>query len=237
MKKVLLSILLLSASLTTFSQSTLDKSSVFIGLGPSMPIGDFSSKEATDEKAGLAALGFYFDLGYQFKFSKNVGAIGIFKGKTYGISKDALKYALPNGSGGSMSVEASTWKMGSILAGLTQDVSLFKSEFVTLELREAAGVQFTSTPEINVRYNIPGIGSSTNNQQSQSAASFTYLLGLGFRYQLNNHLGLKLYGDFNTSQVKFKDIMVVSGGTTTVVSSSQQTTGTIDVGLGLTIGL
>ncbi|WP_316812887.1 hypothetical protein [Pedobacter heparinus] len=237
MNKRLLSALLLFCSVTTFAQSNAKKSSIFIGLGPSIPIGEFGAKDASDEKNGLATTGFYFDLGYQFQFSKNVGAIAIFKWKTHGIAKEALKYAIPDGSGGSLSINAGSWKMASVLGGITQTFALSKSENFKIEFREAAGVQFTSTPELDVNYNIPGVGSSSAKQESQSATSFAYLLGVGFKYQLNSTLGLRLYGDFNNSNANFKAFTVNSNGTTLTVPSSKQKTGNIDVGLGLTIGL
>ncbi|MDR6781994.1 hypothetical protein ABIE26_001517 [Pedobacter africanus] len=237
MKKLLFSALLLFCSVTIFAQSAAKKSSLFIGLGPSFPIGDFGLKKASDEKAGLAATGFYVDLGYQYQFSKVVGAIVILKGKIHGIAKDALNYTLPDGSGGSMSINTGTWKMGSVLAGLTQTFALSKSENFAIEFREAAGVQFTSTPEVNANYSIPGIGSSSGSQESQSATSFAYLAGMAFKYQLNSNLGLKLYGDFNNSNVNFKGYTATANGATITAPSSKQKTGTIDVGLGLTIGL
>lgn len=236
MKTLLLSILLFSCSVTAFAQSTAKKSSVFIGLGPSIPVGDFSGQDASDYRDGLAVTGFYVDLGYQYQFSKNIGAVAIFKGKTLGIDKEALNYTVPYGSGGSISVNAGTWRMGSILAGLTQSFALSKSEIFAIEFREAAGVQFTSSPEVSINYNIPGIGVGSSKQESQSATSFAYLLGLGFKYQLNSNLGLKLYGDYNNSNANFKESMVANDAGSTSVPSSKQKTGTIDVGLGLTIG-
>lgn len=237
MKKLLIITLLLSASLTTFSQSNYTKSSVFIGLGPSIPIGDFGIKNANDEKAGLAAVGFQLDLGYQYKFSKYVGAIAMLKGRIHGLAKEALNYSLPTGSGGSLSVDATTWKTGAVLAGLTQYIPLIKNDLFTIEFREAAGLQITASPEVDAKFNIPGVESVNANQPSESATSFAYVLGLGFHYQLNSHLGLKIYGDFNNSNVKFEDISVLIGSSTPVVRPNTQKTGTIDVGVGLTIGL
>ncbi len=136
-----------------------------------------------------------------------------------------------------MSINSTTWKMGSVLAGLTQTFALSKSENFAIEFREAACVQFTSSPEVNVSYSIPGIGSSSGSQEPQSATSFAYLVGLAFKYQLNNNLGLKLYSDFNNSNVNFKGYTANAYGTTIAVPPNKQKTGTIDVGLGLTIGL
>ena len=237
MKKLSLFILLISSAFTTFAQTTFDKSSVFIGLGQSIPMGDFSLKDPTNEKAGLAAVGGHLDLGYQLRFSKNVGAIAMFKGRIYGISKESLNYALPTGSGGSLAVDASTWKMGAVLVGLAQFIPPSNNELFTLEFREAAGVQFTSSPSVDVNYNITGLQTVSASQESESASSFAYLLGLGFRYQISNHLGVKIYGDFNNSNVKFKDITIITGATTSTELESRQKTGSIDVGVGLTIGL
>jgi hypothetical protein len=236
MKKLLLSILLLSSSLIIFAQSPVNKSTVFIGLGPSFPIGDFSAKDASDEKSGLAATGFYFDLGYQYQFTENFGAIGMYKWKTHGIAKGTLNYAVPTGSGGSASVHTTNWKMGAILAGVTQTFALSQNEKFSIAFREVAGVQFTSTPALNISYNIPGIGNSSSNQESQSATSFAYLLGIGFKYQLDQTLGLKVYADLNNANVEFKEFTVNSGAATVTAPSSKQKTGTIDLGLGLTIG-
>lgn len=235
MKKSIFFLVALFAYCSSYSQTIDKKSSVFIGLGPSIPIGDFSSKDASDEKSGLAATGFYFDLGYQYQFSQNFGAIAMFKWKTHGIAKEALSFELPDGSGGSASISATTWRMGSALAGLTQVFPL-KNERFSVEFRELAGVQFTSSPEVNFSFNIPDFGSISSKQESQSATSFAYLVGLGFKYQINNKLGLRLYGDFNNSTVNFKEYTVGSGETAITAPSSKQNTGNIDVGLGLVIG-
>ena len=236
MKQLFLTILLLSCASLAFSQSTEKKSSIFIGLGPSIPVGDFSSKNASDDKDGLAATGFHVDLGYQYQFLKNVGAIAMINGRTCGVAKDALFYSLPDGSGGSASTSATTWRMASVLAGLTQTFALSKDEAFSIEFREAAGIQFTSSPEVGVNFTIPGFGSASAELESQSATSFAYLLGLGFKYQLSSNLGLKLYGDFNNSNAKFKEYTVNNGGTAVTAPASNQKTGTIDLGLGLIIG-
>lgn len=237
MKRLLFSALLLFCSVSIFAQSSVKKSSLYIGLGPSFPVGDFSLKKASDERSGLAATGFYVDLGYQYQLSKMVGVIAVLKGKIHGIAKDALNYSLPDGSGGSMSISTTSWKTGTVLGGLTQTFALSKNKNFAIEFREAAGVQFTSSPEVNVSYNIPGIGSSSGNQEPQSATSFAYMAGLAFKYKLNNNLGLKLYGDFNNSNVSFKGYTATAYGTTIAVPPNKQKTGTVDVGLGLTIGL
>jgi opacity protein-like surface antigen len=237
MKKLLLSAFLLSSTLGVFAQTTAKKSSLAIGLGPSFAVGDFSSKTASDESAGLAITGFFIDLGYQYQFSKNVGSITLFKGKIHAIDKNAFGYTVPTGSGGSVKFDATSWKIGSILSGLTQTFPLSSGGTFSVEFRELAGVQFTSSPELNINYNIPGLGSYSGTQESQSAKSFAYLVGLGFKYQISNGLGLKLFGDYNNSNVTFKQFTITSGATTTTLPESKQNTGTINAGVGLVIEL
>ena len=237
MKKLLLALVLLLCSSTIFAQSTIHKSSVFIGLGPSIPTGDFSSTDVSNDKSGLATTGFYLDLGYQYLFTKNLGVLAFYKWKVNGISEDALDYSVPTGSGGSLAVSATSWKVSSTLIGLSQTFALTKNKKLSIEFREVAGVQFTSSPELNVNYSIPGIGSSSAKQESQSSISFAYQLGLGFKYQLNNKLQMRMFGDFNNSNASFKEYSITTGGNTVTAPASKQKTGTIDVGLGLAFGL
>jgi len=234
MKKFLFSILLIYASVTIFAQAPTKKSSIFLDLGPTFSTGDFASKNASDEKDGLATAGFFFDLGYQYQFSKNVGVIAMFNWKINGIDKEALNYSLPTGSGGSLSVTTTTWRMASVLGGLTQSFALTRNEKLAIEFRELAGVQFSSSPEINANYSIPGIGTGTSKQKSSDATSFSYLLGIGFKYWLTENFGLKLMADYHSSNPKFTVITYPADAP--VEHQSEQKIGTLNVGLGLVIG-
>lgn len=235
MKKLFLSVLFFSIAAITFAQNVAKKSSVFVDLGASLPTGDFASKNVSDEKDGLATTGFFFDLGYQYQFSKNVGAIAMFNWKINGIDKNALNYSLPTGSGGSMSITTTTWRMAAVLGGLTQSFAITKDEKLAIEFRELAGVQFSSSPEVNLSYSIPGIGSSSSKQESSDATSFSYLLGMGFKYKLSETLGLRLMADYHTSNPKFT--LVSYPADAPVEYLSEQKIGTFNVGVGLVIGL
>jgi len=234
--KLLISILLITYCSTTFAQSNAHKSSIFIGLGPSVTIGDFGNKESRDQNAGLAATGFYIDLGYQNQFSKIVGALVMLKGKSHTIANQYLRYYIPDNSGGSLGLKSNNWKMGSVLAGLTQKFALSKNEVFSIEFREAAGVQFTSSPEIELLGSLSELAPEFVKQESQLVSSFAYLVGLGFKYQLNRSLGLKAYGDFNSSNAKFKEYTVKNGNNTFTVPPSEQQIQTIDYGLSFIIG-
>ncbi|RZL48580.1 MAG: hypothetical protein EOP00_08950 [Pedobacter sp.] len=233
MKKLLLCFLLCSFAMVVSAQSS--KSSLFLNLGPSIPTGDFSSTNSADEKAGLATTGFYFDLGYEYQFAKNVGAFAMFNLRTNGIAKDALNYSLPTGSGGSMSITATSWNMSTILGGLSQSFPIVKDEKFSIGFREAVGVQFTSSPELNINYNIPGIGASNNKQESSDATSFSYLLGLNLKYQINKRFGLKLNADYQSSNPKFTVITYPADAP--VENETAQKISSLNLGLGLTIRL
>ena len=234
MKKLISSLLFLVISLASFAQSSNKKSSVFVNLGASIPVGDFALKDMYDEKSGLATTGFYFDLGYQYQFEKNFGAIAMFNWKVNGIDKQALNYTLPTGSGGSSSVSATPWKMSSFLAGFTQDLPLTKNDKLSLVFRELAGVQFTSSPEINYSYSIPGVGASSSQQESSNSTAFSYLLGMGFKYKLSDKLALKLNGDYHSSTPKF--MITTYPADAPVEQEVKQNVSTFNVGVGLVIG-
>lgn len=234
MKNLTLSfLLLLLSSVSVFAQTSSKKSSIFIDLGASFPTGDFNAKNVADEKAGLATTGFFIDLGYQYQFSKSIGAIAMFGWKTNGIDKNSLNYSLPTGSGGSMSINAEAWQMANVLAGLTQSISLTKNEKFFLEFRELAGVQFSSSPEINFNYSIPGIGSGSNKQEKSNASSFIFLLGTGFKYMLSDKIGLKLSADYMSSNPKF--MVITYPADAPVEHQSEQKISSLNIGAGLVL--
>ncbi|WP_131537165.1 outer membrane beta-barrel protein [Pedobacter nototheniae] len=235
MKKTVFFLCALFGVLNLSAQTSNQKSFIGISVGPSFPVGDFANKNAYDVNSGLASIGGFLNINYGYKFSDNFGAIAILRGSIHGVDSQSLKngYSLPDGSGGSLSYEAGTWKSGGLLVGLFQGFSLNDSKNFVFELKGAIGVQSTSTPSLKIRGNIPGFGSFEGNQESISATSFAYLLGIGLNYGLGNNLTLKFHGDYSGSNPNFKDVVLNPSSDTK--TNSQQNIGTIDVGVGLAL--
>lgn len=216
------------------SSAQIGKSFIGITLGPSFPTGDFKSKDPANDKSGLANVGAFVDINYSYQFSKFVGITAALKGSINSV--DISGSQMPSGAGGSMQVNATSWKTGAVLAGIYQTIPLSANEKLSLEFRELLGVQSTKSPEMNASIFIPGFGNFNAMQSSANTTSFVYSLGGGFRYQLNEKIGLKLFADYSSSKAKFDDIMISSGTETETVSNSQKIN-SVGLGIGLVIRL
>lgn len=236
MKKIIFFLCALFGFFNLSAQTSNPKSFIGISIGPSFPVGDFANKNAYDVNSGLASIGGFLNINYGYKFSDNFGVIAILRGSIHGVDSQTLKnsYSLPDGSGGSLSFEAGTWKSGGLLVGLFQGFPLNDSKNLVFELKGALGVQRTSSPSLKIRGNIPGFNTFEGKQESISATSFAYLLGVGFNYGLGNNLTLKFHGDYSSSNPNFKNVVLNTSSDTQ--TNSQQNTGTIDVGVGLALG-
>ncbi|KQC00661.1 outer membrane beta-barrel protein [Pedobacter sp. Hv1] len=235
MKKILLFSLISFVYFNVNAQTVSQKSSIGITVGPSFPVGDFASKDLSNSQSGLAKVGGFLGIDYSYRFSKYFGAIVSAQGRIHGVDEKALStYAVPDGSGASLSIATGTWKMGAIMAGIFQVVPLTKDEKLNLEIRALGGYQSTSSPKVDVKISIPGMGSFQDTQESESAGSFAYVVGAGLKYSLSPSLALKLSGDYNGAQPKFT--VTTYPADAPVTQQVKQSIGTFNVGIGLAIG-
>ena len=235
MKKILLFSLISFVYFNVNAQTITHKSTLGITVGPSFPLGDFGNKDLSSSQSGLAKVGGFLGIDYGYRFSKYFGAMVSAQGRVYGVDEKALAtYAIPEGVGAGLSISSSTWKMGAIMAGVFQIVPLTKDEKLNLEVRALGGYQSTSSPKVDVRISIPGMGSFQNTQESESVGSFAYLVGAGLKYSLSSSIALKLNGDYNGAQPKFT--VTTYPADAPVRQKVKQSIGAFNVGVGLAIG-
>lgn len=235
MKKILLLSLISFVYFNVNAQTITHKSSIGITVGPSFPLGDFGSKDLGNSQSALAKVGGFLGIDYSYRFSKYFGAIVSAQGRIHGVDEKALAaYAVPEGTGASLSITTSTWRMGAIMAGVFQVVPLTKDEKLNLEVRALGGYQSTSSPKMDVKISIPGMGSFQSTQESESVGSFAYVVGAGLKYSLSPSIALKLSGDYNGAQPKFT--VTTYPADAPVTQKVKQSVGAFNVGVGLAIG-
>ncbi|MBB2144997.1 outer membrane beta-barrel protein [Pedobacter sp. LMG 31464] len=235
MKKTLLLGLITFLYFNVNAQTITKKSAIGISIGPSFPLGDFGDKDISNENSGLAKIGGFLGIDYSYTFSKYFGGIVSLQGRLHSVDENALSaYAVPDGTGASLSMKTTAWKTGSIMAGIFHTVPLTKNEKLNFEVRALAGLQSTSSPKIDVNVFIPGMGSFNSSQESTSVNSFTYSLGMAFKYSLDNRMALKLGGDYNGAQPKFSTYSYPADAP--VEQEVKQSTGAFNLAIGLSIG-
>ncbi len=232
-KKILFLSLIFCSPVFLHAQEFEKKSSISISVGPSIPVGTFALKDIADDKAGLASVGGFATIAYQYQFSRFFGLVGALNGRIHGVDKNALQlYTVPTGSGSSLSLTTTTWNFFSIMAGISQLIPITKDEKLTLEVKEQVGIQFSNSPEIQIAGFIPGVGTINSIEQSQSKKSFAYGLSFGFNYKIGEKLGLKFHSEYQGASPRF----AYANGDVVSTYGLRQNTSAINVGLGLSLG-
>lgn len=211
-----------------YSQTFKDKNYVGFSIGPSIPIGNYGSKDMKNDLAGFAKIGLSMNLSYGIKLRKHVGISAMLLGQLNPLNKKALEneFSQAKISDGVFFASSTTdpppsppsytiypnwkfdkdsWKMGSFLLGADGEFPSH-SRNLFLIAKAMMGVIYVTSPEIS--------GNSTTDtatanvkQNSVSAFGVSYLLRGGIKYMVNRKMGILFSVDhFSTNNIKFKDI-------------------------------
>lgn len=179
-----------------------DKGYIAISLGGSLPLGDYA-KNSYDNSvsgdkmgAGFATFGMVADLSFNYKLTSQFGLLGQIGVITNGIDKDAYDKYL----GSAVEINKS-WSSAKVLIGVNYSFSMNKNLYV--EPRVLIGILNVSAPEI---------WSSMSKNTSSSAVGFSYDIGVGARYNINNAVCLMGGIDYlGTGTNEIKGDVEVSG--------------------------
>lgn len=232
MKKFLILLLFAFGLTGAFAQN--QKSFIGISLGPSFPVGDFANTDLSDENSGLAKVGGTLSLNYGYHLSQQFGLMAVIRGSVHGVDVDALKrqYATPDGIASSISFKTSTWKSAAAMVGIFEMLPLNASKNLFFVARGAIGVQRSQSPSTDITIAVSGLGTFTNHQDSYSATSLAYLLGLGLDFQLEKNLSLKFNADYTGANPKFQDPRAATYPQNNY-TKLKQPINTVDLSLGL----
>lgn len=229
MKKTTIAIMVLSTLIFVNKSEAQKKGFVSLSLGTANPLGDFGSKEVTNDKAGLANLGLVIDLTAGYIFHDNIGGIVMLRSQANPIDgqvfADALAKQLPSGITSTYSVKS--WAIGSFLIGPFGSFKL--SEKFDFQPKILVGATSISNPEINVNFS----NNSWVKQASTNASGFGYLIGAGVKYNMGERWCLSGNVDYTGASIDFKDVT-----TTTSAGTTQKSNITINfASINTTIGI
>lgn len=226
MKFSALSLLILLMSLTASFAQYSKKSAINVLGGTSFPVGDFGNKYTTNPDAGLAKLGAFLALEYDYPLLKDIYLTGRVGGSIHGID---FAYSAPTGS--SLNMTTTNWKNANLFAGFSYMPKITnKLNFIA---RAMGGYQYTSSPEVKI--NISGYFNGSSNQASVGSSSFGMLLGLGFDYSVASDIGLRFIADYANANPKFK-VSQTSGNVATTSPTAQKIE-LVNLGVGLSFKL
>lgn len=212
-----------------------DKGYIAISVGPSIPIGDFASKNGNNSSAGWATSGAIFDISFAYKLGQKFGLSGLLRGQTNSIDNSALASEFVKQNGGSWTVSSKAWTLGGFMFGAYGSLPI--SDKVSFDTRAMIGFLNATSPEINTTLNGTG-GAAWLKQSSVSAISFSYLIGGGFKFNVNDKICLLANIDYFGAKPEFIDVEITSSaGGAPQKSTFSQGFGAINFGFGIGLRL
>lgn len=216
------------------SQAQDKKGYIGISLGPSSPRGDFSNKDYNSPSAGWANNGAMFDISFAYKLGEGYfGIIGLLRGQSNQtdaqVIADQIAIRFPREN---LRVESEGWGMRELMVGgfLSRPIS----KKISHDSRVMIGYLSVDSPEKTYTAAVPG-STAWVKQNSASAGSFAFLLGVGLTFDIGNKLFLLTNFDYLASNPKFSDIEVIDnyGGRKTDSLSQNIETFNFSVGIAL----
>lgn len=233
MKRIAGYLLLLILNLQ-IAQAQDSKGSIAILLGPSIPVGDFGSKDYDNVWAGFATTGAVFELAVDYKLGKgNWGIAGIMRGQANGYDFIAYENELQNRySGVNWIVESDVWSVGGIMLGAFRDFPIDKS--ISFKPRFLVGFPTASSP--NITTTAYGFGNSNWVRSNKTySRNFGYLLGLGFKFDVSKKLSILANADnFGTLQ-EFRQVEILNSDGMRSYDTYLQPMNSINLSVGLAV--
>jgi hypothetical protein len=226
--KTLLFTLLLFA-VTAFAQ---DRGYVAIALGSSIPIGDFASTDPNNTGAGYATEGLNFNISFneKFKFSKYFGISLLARIQANATDAQSLADQIAQQSPGvSTSVNSTSWSIIGSMVGAYGSFPI--SEKWSLESKIMFGFLTATSPDITVNLSGPG-GYGSVETSNASSTAFSYLFGVGFKYNIGKHWCLLYNLDYLGAKPEFSNVVTTSNVTTTTANTVTSTNATYSQSFG-----
>ena len=242
-KKIVFSIVFIAMSFvngytqTDFTVSELNRLSIDLSAGPSIPVGAFASKSPGNLRSGYAKTGEFFAIRATYMIGKYFGITASYRLQANKIDHDsvyaAIRPTVPSDYA-SMKLETGTWRLGSLLIGPCFRIPFNSKKRTFFESHLMAGNGSLYMPKQETRVSIQGSGqySIYKSQESITITGLTALTGCSFRRIVTPHISLNAGIDFQAGVYKKDNVQVLQSDGTYQSSSSTNHVMTFDIGFG-----
>lgn len=236
MKKSAFTLVALFAIISLGYSQDDSKGHIGISLGPSIPLGDLSSKDADNDAAGWANAGAILDISFAYKLGNgNFGVTGLLRGQFNPTDAQGLADELANQAGGVVwTVESDGWGIGGLMFGGFGSFPI--SEKASFDTRAMIGFLSASSPEFTITGTGSG-GTAWVRQGSASSNSFAYLIGAGFKFDIGSKLYLLTNLDYLGSNPEFSDVTTTTSDGFRETDTWSQNMGTLNLSVGIALKL
>ena len=195
-----------------------------ISVGPSFPVGNFASKDLTNNiDAGLAKVGYNANLHTGYQLTEQFGLASTIFISKYNVDNDAVQRFLNGNGGSSLNATADHWQYWGISIGPMGTFDLGGD--VKLDIKTLLGYARANMPVI--RFDLEGAELSAVTPDRWTDA-FSWQVGADLRYHFNPSTFFFTNLDYN--YIKPKWTYPIAGGGS---ESYEQKTGVVDFNVGI----
>jgi hypothetical protein len=215
--------------LKLFAQNSQDKGTIFLSLGPSIPLGNYASSSLNNNNAGFASFGGNAKISYSQNFKKYFGGTAEFLGVINPLNLKSMQDAfsqhqfpdisLYSNNGQPQNLPPSeyvsyqnwkfnkkSWMYGAMLLGGFGHFPINKSGAISLTLKASAGAVYLYSPSLH-GYGYTDTSMAIVDQSGAKAYGFAYSFGTGIKYSSSKRISYSFeVFYFGTSNVSFKNV-------------------------------
>jgi len=206
---------------------------IAVSIGTSIPSGDFGSNDYRNSSAGYTKTGIMFNIAMAYKLHEHFGVAALFYGQANKIDElgKANQLNYPSSEGLTETYQSNPWLTGGLLAGGYCSYPIL--EKWSVESRILLGFTTILLPDFTDKFTDPNTGDIyIIKERSTSATSFSYLMGLGLKYDIGNRICLLTNVDYIGARPEFKKVTTVDNYSSSTRSYTQSF-GTVNVGIGI----
>jgi|GEM_PF-5243650 hypothetical protein len=186
------------------------------------PLGNFKSTNSINN-SGFASGGSAIDLSFNYNIHKHFGFASMLREQITSFNSNGFAKTYAIDSIGTNNTYSYSGNMGgsyinvNLMGGAYYLIPFGKSEKFSIEARAMIGIQNSYRPDVSIQNNPPFsqyvfanprivLGERQISYSHANALAFSYLVGLGCRYNLTHKVSLFVRVDYNASNPSFKHI-------------------------------
>lgn len=227
-KLLLLSVFCLACIRTSLAQN---KGYISFNIGPSIPFGEFASKDINNKYAGYVKPGFMVESAFSYKLGKYFGLAAVSRTQTYLIDAQALSADLSQLTANtSYDIESSFYTSNCFMLGAYSSVPISKS--IQFESRLMFGAVNSRSPDMFANFKVNNVKGWTH-QNDVTSFALSVLAGVGFKFDVSKSLALFLNIDAQTHKPEFRDVALTGSDGSYVKQTYSQKMSTLNIGIGI----
>jgi hypothetical protein len=203
-----------------------------VAVGLASPYGNYAAKNITNNTSGFAKTGLSFDASIAKILWWRTGAVLMYRNQINKVDVPTLinqysqKY--PNID---RTVLYNPWKINSFMIGSYSSFPLGRTRYLSLDIKLMLGMVRATSPQMTLNSPL-GFNTTSVQQVTNSASTFAYCFGLGFKLYVTRFFFMVLQADYLGAKPKFENVPTVVSAGNIIMNNFTQSISTLNLNIG-----